>query len=87
MSILRDDLDMRYGLRVALEWPNVEYPLPLATAVTLYRFFQEGLLNVLKHADVVEVSRHPAGPGTLNPGGARGRARPRCPMRAPPRPS
>jgi signal transduction histidine kinase len=54
VSILRDDLDMRYGLRVALEWPNVEYPLPLATAVTLYRFFQEGLLNVLKHADVDE---------------------------------
>ncbi len=54
VSILRDDFDMRYGLRVALEWPDVEYPLPLATAVTLYRFFQEGLLNVLKHADVDE---------------------------------
>lgn len=54
VSILRDDLDMRYGLRVRLEWPDTEYPLPLATAVTLYRFFQEGLLNVLKHADVDE---------------------------------
>jgi signal transduction histidine kinase len=54
VSILRDDLDMRYGLRVTLEWPDTEYPLPLATAVTLYRFFQEGLLNVLKHADVDE---------------------------------
>lgn len=54
VSILRDDFDMRYGLRVTLEWPDTEYPLPLATAVTLYRFFQEGLLNVLKHADVDE---------------------------------
>ncbi len=54
VSILRDDFDMRYGLRVTLEWPDHEYPLPLATAVTLYRFFQEGLLNVLKHADVDE---------------------------------
>jgi signal transduction histidine kinase len=50
----RDDLEMRYGLHVALEWPIVEYPLPLATAVTIYRFFQEALLNVLKHADVDE---------------------------------
>jgi signal transduction histidine kinase len=54
VSILRDDFDMRYGLRVTLEWPDVEYPLPLATAVTIYRFFQEGLLNVLKHAEVDE---------------------------------
>jgi signal transduction histidine kinase len=54
VSILRDDFDMRYGLRITLEWPDAEYPLPLATAVTLYRFFQEGLLNVLKHADVDE---------------------------------
>jgi two-component system, NarL family, sensor histidine kinase NreB len=54
VSILRDDFDMRYGLRITLEWPTVEYPLPLATAVTIYRFFQEALLNVLKHADVDE---------------------------------
>jgi two-component system sensor histidine kinase UhpB len=51
---LRDDFELRYGLRVALEWPVDEYPLPLATAVTVYRFFQEALLNVLKHADVDE---------------------------------
>src|SRR4051794_16100907 len=49
---LRDDMENRYGLRVALDWPQQAYPLPLATAVTVYRFFQEGLLNVVKHADV-----------------------------------
>src|SRR3954470_3792541 len=49
---LRDDMENRYGLRVALDWPQPAYPLPLATAVTVYRFFQEGLLNVVKHADV-----------------------------------
>lgn len=54
VSQLRDDLELRYGLAVELEWPVVEYPLPLATAVTVYRFFQEALLNVLKHAEVDE---------------------------------
>jgi signal transduction histidine kinase len=54
VSQVRDDLEMRYGLRVTLEWPVVAYPLPLASAVTVYRFFQEALLNVLKHADVEE---------------------------------
>jgi signal transduction histidine kinase len=49
---LRDDMEHRYGLRVALSWPTQPYPLPLVTAVTVYRFFQEGLLNVVKHADV-----------------------------------
>jgi signal transduction histidine kinase len=45
-------LRMRYGLEVDIEWPDSPYPLPLVTAVTLYRFFQESLLNVVKHADV-----------------------------------
>jgi signal transduction histidine kinase len=49
---LRDDMDNRYGLQVEVDWPNEPYPLPLVTAVTVYRFFQEGLLNVVKHADV-----------------------------------
>ena len=49
---LRDDMENRYGLVVELSWPTQAYPLPLATAVTVYRFFQEGLLNVVKHADV-----------------------------------
>lgn len=52
VSVLRDDLVTRYGLNVALNWPATAYPLPLVTAVTVYRFFQEALLNVVKHADV-----------------------------------
>jgi len=49
---LRDELLQRYGLSVDLGWPDVAHPLPLVTAVTIYRFFQEALLNVVKHADV-----------------------------------
>ena len=49
---LRDDMEIRYGLVVDIDWPESPYPLPLVTAVTLYRFFQESLLNVVKHADV-----------------------------------
>lgn len=49
---LRADMAQRYGLRVDVEWPDSPYPLPLASAITVYRFFQEALLNVVKHADV-----------------------------------
>jgi signal transduction histidine kinase len=49
---LRDDLANRYGISVSLRWPEQPYPLPLVTAITVYRFFQEGLLNVVKHAEV-----------------------------------
>jgi len=52
VSSLRDDLRNRYAIEVELSWPGEAYPLPLVTAVTTYRFFQEGLLNVVKHADV-----------------------------------
>jgi signal transduction histidine kinase len=52
VAALRDDLNNRYGLDVDLSWPEEAYPLPLVTAVTVYRFFQEALLNVVKHADV-----------------------------------
>jgi signal transduction histidine kinase len=52
VAALRDELDLRYGLRVELSWPAQPYPVPLATAITVYRFFQEALLNVVKHADV-----------------------------------
>lgn len=45
------DLRQRYGLRVALAWPTEPHPLPLAVAVVVYRFFQESLLNVVKHAE------------------------------------
>ena len=54
MRQLRDDMEARYGLDVRLRWPSDPYPLPLVTAVTIYRFFQEALLNVVKHADVDE---------------------------------
>ncbi len=49
---LRLDMQARYGLMVQVEWPASAHPLPLAGAVTVYRFFQEALLNVVKHADV-----------------------------------
>ncbi|MDP9182856.1 MAG: sensor histidine kinase, partial [Actinomycetota bacterium] len=49
---LRLDMNARYGLHVDVSWPDLPYPLPLASAVTVYRFFQEALLNVVKHADV-----------------------------------
>ena len=52
VSGLRADLDARYGLAVHADWPPSPHPLPLAAAVTVYRFFQEALLNVVKHADV-----------------------------------
>lgn len=54
VGALRDDMGNRYGLDVRLSWPEQPYPLPLVTAVTVYRFFQEALLNVVKHADVDE---------------------------------
>ena len=49
---LRADMEARYGLHVQVAWPSSAYPLPLAGAITVYRFFQEALLNVVKHADV-----------------------------------
>jgi signal transduction histidine kinase len=49
---LRADLEQRYGVSVEVTWPATEHPLPLVTAITVYRFFQEALLNVVKHADV-----------------------------------
>ncbi len=52
VQALRDDLNNRYGIEVTLRWPTKPYPLPLVTAITVYRFFQEGLLNVVKHAEV-----------------------------------
>ncbi|HVF04006.1 MAG TPA: ATP-binding protein [Frankiaceae bacterium] len=49
---LRADLMQRYGLSVEVTWPTTAHPLPLVSAITVYRFFQEALLNVVKHADV-----------------------------------
>ena len=52
ISHLRADLEQRYGLMVEVSWPSSAVPLPLVSAITVYRFFQEALLNVVKHADV-----------------------------------
>ncbi|HEV2891878.1 MAG TPA: sensor histidine kinase [Frankiaceae bacterium] len=52
ISNLRADLEQRYGMAVEVSWPAAAVPLPLVSAITVYRFFQEALLNVVKHADV-----------------------------------
>jgi signal transduction histidine kinase len=52
VRLLLDDLELRYGLVVSVSWPGDPIPLPLVTAVTVYRFLQESLVNVVKHADV-----------------------------------
>ena len=52
VASLRDDVRTRYALEVAVRWPAEPVALPLVSAVTLYRFFQEALVNVVKHAGV-----------------------------------
>ena len=52
VASLRDDVRVRYALEVSVRWPAEPVPLPLVSAVTLYRFFQEALVNVVKHAGV-----------------------------------
>jgi signal transduction histidine kinase len=52
VGALRRDMASRYLVDVRLSWPGEPYPLPLVSAVTIYRFFQEALLNVVKHAEV-----------------------------------
>lgn len=52
VSELRADMAHRYGLEVQVSWPRVPRRLPVSTAVAVYRFFQEGLVNIVKHADV-----------------------------------
>ncbi len=54
VGALRREFAARYLVTVRLNWPQEAYPLPLVSAVTVYRFFQEALLNVVKHADVDE---------------------------------
>jgi signal transduction histidine kinase len=54
VGALRREFGSRYLVTVRLSWPQEAYPLPLVSAVTVYRFFQEALLNVVKHADVDE---------------------------------
>ena len=52
VAALRDDVRARYALEVTVRWPGEPVALPLVSAVTLYRFFQESLVNVVKHAGV-----------------------------------
>ncbi len=52
VASLRDDVLARYALDVTVRWPATPVALPLVQAVTLYRFFQEALVNVVKHAGV-----------------------------------
>ncbi|HVY09469.1 MAG TPA: ATP-binding protein [Mycobacteriales bacterium] len=52
IAALRDDLANRYGMEISVSWPEEPHPLPLVSAITVYRFFQEALLNVVKHAEV-----------------------------------
>ncbi len=54
VGALRREFATRYLVTVRLDWPQEAYPLPLVSAVTVYRFFQEALLNIVKHADVDE---------------------------------
>jgi signal transduction histidine kinase len=54
VAALRREMAARYLLEVKLGWPVEPHPVPLVSAVTIYRFFQEALLNVVKHADVDE---------------------------------
>jgi signal transduction histidine kinase len=54
VGALRREFSARYLFSVRLTWPEQPYPLPLVSAITVYRFFQEALLNVVKHADVEE---------------------------------
>ena len=52
VGALRRDMATRYLLDVQVTWPAEPHPLPLVSALTVYRFFQEALLNVVKHAEV-----------------------------------
>lgn len=52
VAVLRDDMAARYGLQVEVAWPEDPQPLALVPAITVYRFYQEALVNVVKHADV-----------------------------------
>ncbi len=54
VGALRREFATRYLFTVRLSWPEQPHPLPLVSAITVYRFYQEALLNVVKHADVDE---------------------------------
>lgn len=49
------DLEHRYGLVVAVQWPRESVALAGPMGTTAYRFLQETLLNAAVHADGVDV--------------------------------
>lgn len=51
VTTLTRDMAYRYGARIAVDWPTTPHRVPMAIAVTVYRFFQEALVNAAKHAD------------------------------------
>jgi len=52
---LSDDLANRYGMAIHLmSWPAEDLPMPVSLATVCYRFVQEAVMNVTKHANVDE---------------------------------
>lgn len=52
VSSMTRSMQTRAGISVTWSWPEPELEVAEATAQTLYRFFQESLNNVAKHAGV-----------------------------------
>ncbi|HVF20684.1 MAG TPA: ATP-binding protein, partial [Mycobacteriales bacterium] len=52
---LGDDVNNRYGLQMHLVgWPDDDHAMPVSVATVCYRFVQEAVMNVTKHANTDE---------------------------------
>ncbi|HVE99043.1 MAG TPA: ATP-binding protein [Mycobacteriales bacterium] len=52
VRILGDDVQQRYGLRLNITaWPGDDHAMPVSLATVVYRFVQEAMMNVAKHAN------------------------------------
>ncbi len=52
---LCDDVHNRYGLVIHLVgWPDADHAMPVSVATVCYRFVQEAIMNVTKHASTDE---------------------------------